>query len=135
MGGAPSKSLSDVIVSFFDLVEAEGRALRKSILGICFAVVLFLIAGTFLVAALLLALSGLHVVISSVWGTVRAFFAIAAIAAAASYISFQLGFRVAAGSGAPKEQKEAADDDEGHGDDGDRCGQEPPAPSDGEREP
>jgi hypothetical protein len=137
MGRAPLKSLSEVIVSFFDLVEAEGRALRRSVLGICFAVVLFLIAGAFLVVAVLLAIAGLHVVISNVWGTVRACFATAAIAAAASYICLLIGLRIAAGNGAPKEQKEVTDDDndEGHGNDGDRGGQEPPAPSDGEREP
>jgi hypothetical protein len=136
MGRAPLKSLADVIVSFFDLVEAEGRALRESVLGICFAVVLFLIAGAFLVAGLLLAIAGLHVVISNALGVVRSYFATAAIAAAASYIFLLLGFRVAGRNSAPKEQKkqkEVTDDDngEGHENDGDRVGQEPPAPDNG----
>jgi hypothetical protein len=133
MGRAPLKSLADVIVSFFELVEAEGRALRESVLGICFAVVLFLIAGAFLVAGLLLAIAGLHVVISDALGVVRSYFATAAIVAVASYIFFLLGFRVARWKSAPKKQKkwkEVTDDDngEGHGNNGGRGGQEPPAP-------
>ena len=135
------KFLAEAIVSFFDLVEAEGRALRKNVLGICFAVVLFLIAGVFVVAGFLLAVAGLHVAIANVYGAMTAYFATAAVTAVTAGLFFLLGFRVIA-RGAKREEvadneRDERNDAQGKepGGDGGRSGQEPAAPLDGEREP
>lgn len=107
------KFITDAILSLFDIVEAEGRALRENALRLCIAFVIFMVAGAMLAVAVLLVLAGIHVAIRDAFGSVRAFLATALLAGVAAAIFFKIGFKAAGNvSELPDEEKEGGDDGE-----------------------
>lgn len=89
--------LAELVVSFFDLIEAEGRVLRKNVLLLCFSGVIFFVAGAFVIAAFLLVLAGIHGVLADFCGRIAAHFISAGILSATACALFVLGFRLVLG--------------------------------------
>ncbi len=54
------KAIADFIIAFFDLLEAEGRTLRKAVMHICMGIILLVIAALLLLAAMGFFLVGLY---------------------------------------------------------------------------
>tara|TARA_R110002111_G_scaffold11662_4_gene35742 strand:+ start:1138 stop:1419 length:282 start_codon:yes stop_codon:yes gene_type:complete len=86
------KILAETLVSFFDLLEAEGRLLRKKALQSVIVVMLMSVACLFLAAALALLLAALYQVFIIWWAAPLAYLATAfsslILAGVLSWISY-----------------------------------------------
>ncbi|MDR3332474.1 MAG: hypothetical protein LBT08_07585 [Synergistaceae bacterium] len=86
------KSLVNVILGFFDLLEAEGRALRNNAAHLCFIVVFFIIAGVLTVSGCILLFGGVFHIVANALGRVQAFFATGLACLIFSVVLFTAGF-------------------------------------------
>lgn len=93
------KGLSEVVLRFFDLIEAEGRALKQGAVSVAFAAALFSIAGVMAVAGLFVLLAAVFMTLSPLMGRVGACYATAGLMLCTSCLVFLGGFRFAASSG------------------------------------
>ncbi|MFA5072435.1 MAG: hypothetical protein WC539_00830 [Nitrospirota bacterium] len=60
------KTIADFIISFFDLVEAEGRTFRRAIMKLCGSLLLLVLAGFLLMAAAGFFLTGMYSFLTSI---------------------------------------------------------------------
>ena len=73
------KSLSDVVLNFFELLEAEGRLFREKVISAGTGIVSVLIGGLFLFAACLLAAFAAFLWIEFYYGSIIALLVIALV--------------------------------------------------------
>ena len=87
------KQLADIALRFIELIEAEGRVLRKSALRFCYSLVLFAISGVLVVTGILMVLAALNVAVSAVFGQIGAHLltGLGAFAAAGAFLALSFG--------------------------------------------
>lgn len=89
--------LADILISLLELMEAEGRSLRRNALRVGLAIVAYAIAGAFLIAGTLLLLAGLHAILAARYGMTAAHFATGGLALAMAAGVFAVGTQIAHG--------------------------------------
>ncbi len=87
------KILGDVVIRFFDLLEAEGRALKENAARLALLAALFLIATVLAVAGFGLVLAGAHILLTRFYGSAMASFVVGGLSIAASAAFFYGGYR------------------------------------------
>ncbi|MDR1482821.1 MAG: hypothetical protein LBI74_09360 [Synergistaceae bacterium] len=87
------KSLADSVISFIELIEAEGRALRGNMIRFCFLAVFFIIAGAMTISGFVLLFSGLFNLIAGAFGKLSAYFATGSACILISVVFFAIGLR------------------------------------------
>jgi hypothetical protein len=86
------KSLADSIISFVELIEAEGRELRSNIVRFCFMAVFFIIAGVMTICGFVLLFNGLFNFVADTFGRLPAYFATGSSCILISAVLFAVGF-------------------------------------------
>jgi hypothetical protein len=81
------------VISFIELIEAEGRVLRGNMIRFCFVVVFFIIAGVMTISGFVLLFSGLFNLIAGAFGKLSAYFATGSVCILISVALFAVGFR------------------------------------------
>jgi hypothetical protein len=87
------KSLADSVIGFIELMEAEGRALRKNVARLCFMAVFFIIAGIMTISGFALLFNGVFKIVADMLGRVSAFFVTGSACILVSVALFAAGFR------------------------------------------
>ena len=87
--------LTDVIISLLDLLEAEGRSLKKNVLRLGLAVALYIVAGVLLITGALLLLAGLHSILAARFGATAAHFATGGMTVTLAAIVFAVAVGIA----------------------------------------
>lgn len=85
------KVLSELLVSFLELLEEEGRTLREKTVRLVLALVLFSIGGALAIAGLVLIIVGIFHFLVPLIGRVAAYFTLGGVTLAAAYLLFSRG--------------------------------------------
>ncbi len=87
------KSLSEIVLNFFELLEAEGRLFREKTISAGAGIVSILIGGLFLLAACIIASAAAYIYLSSLYGQIAAMLTISAALALIGIILIASGKR------------------------------------------
>ena len=85
------KTLAELLVSFLELLEAEGRTLRDKTVRLFLAVTIFFIAGTLAIAGIVLIIVGIYRVLVPFIGAAAACFTLGGLILLASCALFKSG--------------------------------------------
>lgn len=85
------KTLAELLVSFLELLEAEGRTLRDKTVRLFLALTLFFIAGALAIAGIVLIIVGIYRFLETFIGAVAAYFTLGGLTLLASYALFKSG--------------------------------------------
>lgn len=88
------KALAELLVSFIELLEEEGRALREATARLFISIVLFGVAGVLIIAGLLMAGAGVFHVLTPLIGRAWAYFALAAVFLVGAWALFGRGSKL-----------------------------------------
>lgn len=87
------KAIADFVVTFVDLLEAEGRALRRAILRVGWGLVFLIIAGLLVLAAAAFLLTGIYLYCASQFSPPIAALVVSCVAFLLALISAFVGYR------------------------------------------
>lgn len=91
------KALAELLVSFLELIEEEGRTLREKTVRLFLVIVMFLVAGALAIAGLALIVAGAYHFLVPLIGSVAAYFALGGLSLLGAFILFAHGGKITRG--------------------------------------
>lgn len=89
------KALAELLVSFLELLEEEGRTLREKTVRLFLAIVIFFIAAALAVTGLVLIVVGVFHFLTPLIGKTAAYFVLGGVSLLAAFFLFSRGGKIA----------------------------------------